>query len=168
MKSNFSKNDAMRNVMERIKSTLTDFVQHQNTLNDQIQRAVGSNLSNFMKTEVARVKETKKHFDKISDELDNNLIRASQVPRSKTSTEFKEVDNLLTATRSCFQHTSLDYVNQISCLQSKKRYEILESVSSRTSRYDCNKFFHRLFRYFKLLVHSFIKDWILTLTLNPC
>lgn len=115
--------------MERIKSTLNEFVKHQNTLNDHIQRAVGSNLSNFTKTEISRVKETKKHFDKISDELDNHLIRASQIPKSKILPEHKEVDNLLTATRSCFQHTSLDYVNQISCLQSKKRYEVLESVS---------------------------------------
>lgn len=129
LKSNFNQKDALRNVLERIKATLTDFAKHQNTLNDQIQRAIGSNLSNFMKTEVSRVKETKKHFDKISDELDSNLIRASQIPRSKNLPEHKEVDNLLTATRSCFQHTSLDYVNQISCLQSKKRYEILESVS---------------------------------------
>lgn len=59
------------------------------------------------------MKDTKKLFEKISDEMDAALNRNSQAQKSKPQ-ECEEAHNTLTATRSCFAHTSLDYVFQVS------------------------------------------------------
>lgn len=74
------------------------------------------------------MRDYKQHFDKISSEYDNVLVRNSHTPRSKQQ-EVEEAQNILVAVRSCFGHQTLDYVNSISVLQSKKRHEILSTVS---------------------------------------
>lgn len=56
------------------------------------------------------------------------MIRNSQVAKSRQQ-EVEEVQNLLSATRSCFGHVTLDYVYAINMLQMKKRHEILGTVS---------------------------------------
>lgn len=53
----------------------------------------------------------------------------------------EEASNLLTATQSCFRYTALDYVYQISVLQSKKKYEVLEALLSMLNSY--GDFFRR-------------------------
>jgi len=113
--------------LNRVVTTLTELSKYQTTLIEQIHKTLSRNLSNFTKRSLIPLKDTKKHFDKISDDLDNVLNRNSQVSRSKMQ-ENEEITNLLTATRSCFQHTALDYVSQLSCVQSKKRHEIMEAV----------------------------------------
>lgn len=50
------------------------------------------------------------------------------MPKSKVA-EVEEVENLLVATRSLCAHETLKYVSSISLLQSKKRHEILSTVS---------------------------------------
>lgn len=92
-------------------------------------RAVSKKLSEFVDRKINECKKTKRHFDKISESYDEALIKNSQTPKSKPA-ECEDVRNLLTATRGCFQHTALDYIRQISCLQSQKRYEVLDSVSN--------------------------------------
>lgn len=72
--------------------------------------------------------DNKLHFDKMSAELDNVLLRNSHTPKNKHQ-EVEEVQNILIATRSCFGHQTLDYVNSICLLQSKKRHEILSTVN---------------------------------------
>lgn len=79
-------------------------------------------------SDIKGVKETKHYFEKISTDLDNVLLRNSQVPKNRTQ-EVEEIQNLLSATRSCFGHTTLDYVYNINMLQSRKRHEIVGTVS---------------------------------------
>ena len=63
-------------------------------------------------SDIRKVKETRKHFEKISDDMDNALIKNAQAPRSR-SQECDDATNVLMAMRSCFGHTSLDYVFQV-------------------------------------------------------
>lgn len=58
------------------------------------------------------MKETRKHFEKISDDMDSACSRNSQAPRSKPQ-ECEDAYNLMMANKSCFAHTSLDYVYQV-------------------------------------------------------
>lgn len=60
--------------------------------------------------------------------FDSALSRNSQATKSKPN-EMEEAQNLLSATRSCFRHTTLDHVYTISIIQTKKRHEILGTVS---------------------------------------
>lgn len=81
-------------------------------------------------SDIKEVHDYKQHFEKISSEYDNVLIRNSHTPRNKPQ-EVEEVQNILVAVRSCFSHQTLDYVNSIGVLQAKKRHEILSTVSVR-------------------------------------
>lgn len=74
------------------------------------------------------MRENKLHFEKYSNELDGVLLRNSQTSKNRQQ-EVEEIENLLIATRSCFGHQVLSYVNSISMLQTKKRHEILSTVS---------------------------------------
>jgi Arf-GAP/coiled-coil/ANK repeat/PH domain-containing protein len=123
----FKDDPALVKSLNRFVQTLTELLKYDSILIDQANRAVGKNLSNFIREDIFKVKETKRHFDKISDEYDSVLNRHSQIPRNKPN-ECEEATNLLTATRSCFQHLTLDYVTQLSVVKSKKRHEVLDSV----------------------------------------
>lgn len=85
-----------------------------------------SNITFFR--DIKAVRDFKTHFEDISKEYDNVLVRNSQVPRSKPL-EVEEVQNILVAIKSCFGHQTLNYVNSIYVLQSKKRHEVLSTVS---------------------------------------
>ncbi|CAN7986104.1 unnamed protein product [Ixodes hexagonus] len=122
------------NSLNRFIQILTDVLKYQSILLDQAQRSVIKNLNNFIKNDIRQSKETRRHFEKMSDDLDNALFRNSQVPRSKPI-ECEDAHNVLIATRSCFQHLALDYVHQLSCLQSKKRHEVLQTLLSLMSAY---------------------------------
>ncbi|EEC06820.1 centaurin beta, putative [Ixodes scapularis] len=115
-----------RNSLNRFIQILTDVLKYQSILLEQAQRSVIKNLNNFIKNDIRQSKETRRHFEKMSDDLDNALFRNSAVPRSKPA-ECEDAHNVLIATRSCFQHLALDYVHQLSCLQSKKRHEVLQT-----------------------------------------
>ena len=45
--------------------------------------------------------------------------------------ECEESANYLTAVRSCFSHTAMDYVYQIGLLQGRKRFVVLDTVISK-------------------------------------
>lgn len=73
------------------------------------------------------MKETRHYFEKISGDLDIALNRNAQVQKNRP-VEYEETSNILSATRSCFRHTALDYVHVLTKLQAHKRHEILGSL----------------------------------------
>lgn len=80
------------------------------------------------------MKESRHYFEKISADLDIALNRNSQVPKSR-ALECEEVTNILSATRSCFRHTALDYVHSLTMLQAHKRHEILGTLLNYMNAY---------------------------------
>uniref|UniRef100_A0AAY5E832 Arf-GAP with coiled-coil, ANK repeat and PH domain-containing protein n=1 Tax=Electrophorus electricus TaxID=8005 RepID=A0AAY5E832_ELEEL len=84
-------------------------------------------LSTFAR-DVRKFKETKKHFDKVREDLEIAQVKNAQAPRNKAH-EVEEATSALSVTRKCFRHLALDYVLQINVLQAKKKFEILDAVS---------------------------------------
>jgi len=120
-----------RELAEPFINSITESTRFLSLFLDQIQRNLDRNLKNGLKNDVLQVREVKKCFEKMSDEYDSVLSKSSQIPVSKASLpESEEMDNLLTATRSCFLHTSLDYVSQLSVLHCKKKVQVLDYLSS--------------------------------------
>uniref|UniRef100_A0A4W5NCX0 Arf-GAP with coiled-coil, ANK repeat and PH domain-containing protein n=1 Tax=Hucho hucho TaxID=62062 RepID=A0A4W5NCX0_9TELE len=119
---------------EVIESSLTKFAE---SLQEMINYHTMSSLSYLFLTYVSpsalrdlrKFKESKKQFDKVSEEKEAALTKNAQAPRNKQH-EVEEATNILTATRKCFRHIVLDYVLQINVLQSKRRSEILKSMLS--------------------------------------
>uniref|UniRef100_A0A8C0GAK4 Arf-GAP with coiled-coil, ANK repeat and PH domain-containing protein n=1 Tax=Chelonoidis abingdonii TaxID=106734 RepID=A0A8C0GAK4_CHEAB len=106
-----------------------DIIVEVSTLFDQTQRSIKSQLQTFVKEDIRKFKESKKQFEKVSEEKENALVKNAQVQRNKQH-EVEEATNILTATRKCFRHLALDYVLQINVLQTKRRSEILKSMLS--------------------------------------
>lgn len=136
----FKDNAPIVQSLNRFIQILTDVLKYQSILLEHAQKSIVKNLSNFIKNDIRQSKETRRHFEKISDDLDNALFRNSQVQRTKVS-ECEDAHNVLIATRSCFQHLALDYVHQLSCLQSKKRHEVLQTLLSLMGAY--STYFHQ-------------------------
>lgn len=125
----FSEDASMMAMLNRMIHALQEMNKFHSILLDQASRTVLKNLTAFIKVDIKGVKESKHHFDKISNELDIALNRNSQVSRHKI-TDVEEVVNLLLATRSCFRHTALDHVQKITMLQARKRHEVLATFLS--------------------------------------
>uniref|UniRef100_A0A4W4FZZ4 Arf-GAP with coiled-coil, ANK repeat and PH domain-containing protein n=1 Tax=Electrophorus electricus TaxID=8005 RepID=A0A4W4FZZ4_ELEEL len=131
---------------------------------DQAQRSIKSQLQTFVKEDLRRFKETKKQFDKVSEEKEAALSRNAQAPRNKQH-EVEEAASILTATRKCFRHIVLDYVLQINVLQSKRRSEILKSMLS--FMYAHLTFFHQGYDLFSEL-QPLMKHLLLLLCRHWC
>ncbi|XP_066478657.1 arf-GAP with coiled-coil, ANK repeat and PH domain-containing protein 2 isoform X3 [Tiliqua scincoides] len=121
---------------------------------DQTQRSVRAQLQTFVKEDIRKFKDAKKQFEKVSEEKEAALVKNAQVPRNKQH-EVEEAANILTATRKCFRHITLDYVLQINVLQSKRRSEILKSMLS--FMYAHLAFFHQGYDLFSEL-GPYMKD----------
>ncbi|XP_060739600.1 arf-GAP with coiled-coil, ANK repeat and PH domain-containing protein 2-like isoform X1 [Tachysurus vachellii] len=145
---------------EVIESSLTKFAEslqemtnYHTILFDQAQRSIKSQLQMFVKEDLRRFKESKKQFDKVSEEKETALIKNAQAPRNKQH-EVEEANAILSATRKCFRHIVLDYVLQINLLQSKRQSEILKSMLS--FMYAHLTFFHQGYDLFSEL-HPLMK-----------
>lgn len=62
--------------------------------------------------DVRKFKETKKHFDKVREDMDIAQVKNAQAPRNKPH-EIEEAAGALSITRRCFRHLALDYVLQV-------------------------------------------------------
>uniref|UniRef100_A0A8C7ZFA3 Arf-GAP with coiled-coil, ANK repeat and PH domain-containing protein n=1 Tax=Oryzias sinensis TaxID=183150 RepID=A0A8C7ZFA3_9TELE len=79
--------------------------------------------------DVRKFKETKKHFDRVREDLEIAQVKNAQAPKNKPH-EVEEATGTLAITRKCFRHLALDYVLQINVLQAKKKFEILDAMLS--------------------------------------
>ncbi|KAG7488185.1 hypothetical protein MATL_G00031480 [Megalops atlanticus] len=123
------KDEVMESSLTKFAESLQEMINYHTILFDQAQRSIKSQLQTFMKEDLRKFKESKKQFDKVSEEKEAALAKNAQAPRNKQH-EVEEATNILTATRKCFRHIVLDYVLQINVLQSKRRSEILKSMLS--------------------------------------
>ncbi|XP_022697427.1 arf-GAP with coiled-coil, ANK repeat and PH domain-containing protein 2-like isoform X2 [Varroa jacobsoni] len=94
---------------------------------DHSERSFAKTLTNFIKDDVKKLREVHGAFTKISSELDGSLQRHAQLPKNK-SVELEETGKLLTANRTCFQHTALEYVGMLSRVQAAKRHKMMEAL----------------------------------------
>ncbi|XP_048475974.1 arf-GAP with coiled-coil, ANK repeat and PH domain-containing protein 2-like [Rhincodon typus] len=102
----------MSECLEKFSHSLSSMLDHHMTLIDVTQKSVKQHLHSFIKEDVRKFKETKKHFDRSSEDLDNALNRNAQAPPKKQH-EVDEATNALLAARRSFRHVSLDYVLQL-------------------------------------------------------
>ncbi|KAL6252029.1 hypothetical protein P5V15_015008 [Pogonomyrmex californicus] len=136
----FSDDPEVMAFLNKLIHALQEMNKYHTILLDQASRTVMKDLNNFTKTHIKRTKETRHYFERISSDLDIALNRNSQVPKSR-SAEYEEVSNILSATRSCFRHTALDYIHALTMLQAHKRHEILGTLLS--YMHACITYYHQ-------------------------
>ncbi|CAH1773761.1 unnamed protein product [Owenia fusiformis] len=123
----FKQDDVVSQSLGRFTHDMTEIQKYQSILLDQAHRSICKTLHNFIRNDIRKIKEAKKHFDKLSDDMDNALVKHAQAPKSKPQ-EYEDAHNTLTAMKSAFSHTSLDYVFQMNILHSKKRFDVLDTM----------------------------------------
>ncbi|KFB36776.1 AGAP000563-PA-like protein [Anopheles sinensis] len=128
------------NALAQLIQLLQEMNKFHTTLLDQANRTVLKDLTGFLKRDIREVKEYRQIFAKVSENLDAAVYKNSQVSRGRPA-DIVEAENLLSATKSCFNHTALDYVNYITLLQNRKRHEILATLLSYLQA--CSTYFHQ-------------------------
>ncbi|XP_053705329.1 arf-GAP with coiled-coil, ANK repeat and PH domain-containing protein 3 isoform X2 [Synchiropus splendidus] len=123
------KDEMISQCLEKCGESLQEIINYHMILFDQAQRCVKQQLHNFVKEDVRKFKETKKHFDRVREDLEIAQVKNAQAPRNKPH-EVEEAVSTLSITRKCFRHLALDYVLQINVLQAKKKFEILDAMLS--------------------------------------
>ncbi|XP_048097128.1 arf-GAP with coiled-coil, ANK repeat and PH domain-containing protein 3 isoform X1 [Alosa alosa] len=123
------KDEMISECLEKFGESLQEIVNYHMILFDQAQRSVKQQLHNFVKEDVRKFKETKKHFDRVREDMEIAQVKNAQAPRNKPH-EVEEATGTLSITRKCFRHLALDYVLQINVLQAKKKFEILDAMLS--------------------------------------
>ncbi|CAH1112565.1 unnamed protein product [Psylliodes chrysocephalus] len=140
LSTHFKEDPMVLSSLNKLIHSLQEMNKFHTILLDQASRTILKNLTSFIKNDIKGVRDYKQHFEKISTEYDNILLRNSHTPRSKPQ-EVEEIQNVLVAVRSCFGHNTLDYINSISVLQSKKRHEILSTLLS--YMHACTTYYHQ-------------------------
>ncbi|XP_034074091.1 arf-GAP with coiled-coil, ANK repeat and PH domain-containing protein 3-like isoform X1 [Gymnodraco acuticeps] len=123
------KDESISECLEKCGESLQEIINYHMVLFDQAQRSVKQQLQNFVKEDVRKFKDTKKHFDRVREDLEIAQVKNAQAPRNKPH-EVEEATGTLSITRKCFRHLALDYVLQINVLQAKKKFEILDAMLS--------------------------------------
>ncbi|XP_069566982.1 arf-GAP with coiled-coil, ANK repeat and PH domain-containing protein 3 isoform X1 [Brachyistius frenatus] len=123
------KDEMISECLEKCGESLQEIINYHMILFDQAQRSVKQQLHNFVKEDVRKFKETKKHFDRVREDMEIAQVKNAQAPRNKPH-EVEEATSTLSITRKCFRHLALDYVLQINVLQAKKKFEILDAMLS--------------------------------------
>ncbi|KAK1121015.1 hypothetical protein K0M31_010800 [Melipona bicolor] len=123
----FADDSEIMALLNKLIHALQEMNKFHTILLDQASRTVIKDLNSFIKSDIKRVKESRHYFEKISTDLDIALNRNSQVPKSRPA-EYEETSNILSATRSCFRHTALDYIHSLTMIQARKRHEILGTL----------------------------------------
>uniref|UniRef100_A0A8C5B535 Arf-GAP with coiled-coil, ANK repeat and PH domain-containing protein n=1 Tax=Gadus morhua TaxID=8049 RepID=A0A8C5B535_GADMO len=106
------KDEMISECLEKCGESLQEIVNYHMILFDQAQRSVKQQLHNFVKEDVRKFKETKKHFDRVREDLELAQVKNAQAPRNKPH-EVEEATSTLSITRKCFRHLALDYVLQV-------------------------------------------------------
>ncbi|XP_072223358.1 arf-GAP with coiled-coil, ANK repeat and PH domain-containing protein 3 [Leuresthes tenuis] len=123
------KDEMISECLEKCGESLQEIINYHMILFDQAQRSVKQQLNNFVKEDVRKFKETKKHFDRVREDMEIAQVKNAQAPRNKPH-EVEEATSALSITRKCFRHLALDYVLQINVLQARKKFEILDAMLS--------------------------------------
>lgn len=140
LQKHFQDDKSSTNALAKLIHCLQEMNKFHTTLLDQANRTVLKNLTSFLKKDVKEVKDYKQIFTKVSENLDVAVYKNSQVSKNRP-VDIVEAENLLSATKSCYNHAALDYVNYITMLQNRKRHEILSTLLSYIQA--CSTFYHQ-------------------------
>ncbi|XP_053678347.1 arf-GAP with coiled-coil, ANK repeat and PH domain-containing protein 2, partial [Anopheles nili] len=140
LQKHFQDSKNSTNALAQLIQLLQEMNKFHTTLLDQANRTVLKNLTSFLKRDIREVKEYRQIFTKVSENMDAAVYKNAQVSRNRPA-DVVEAENLLSASRSCFSHTALDYVNYITLLQNRKRHEILATLLSYLQA--CSTYFHQ-------------------------
>uniref|UniRef100_A0A1I7YMH4 PH domain-containing protein n=1 Tax=Steinernema glaseri TaxID=37863 RepID=A0A1I7YMH4_9BILA len=144
----FANDPLAENIFKQISDAYAQTVHLHKVYVEQANATLSANLTAYLKNELTKVNDAKSHFENLSSTLDENLAKKATISRHKTA-ELLDAKNSLTAVGTCFAHTALDYVAQITVAHAHKNYVILEALWAFVK--ESSSFFSR--------GHAFFDEW---------
>ncbi|XP_034021490.1 BAR_ACAPs and ArfGap_ACAP domain-containing protein [Thalassophryne amazonica] len=120
---------AITHCLVQFNQGLQELVGFHTMLFDQIQRAIGQQLTNLCTQFLPQLVETRREFVRIREDLETAALKNAQVSRHKV-TDAERTSHLLLATRKCYQHFGLDYCLQLNMFKTQQRLDVFNSVFS--------------------------------------
>lgn len=125
----FRKDHVVSSCLQQFHQGLSEILCFHTMLLDQTQRAISQQLSNLCSQFVPPLRDCRREFVRIGEDLDSALQKNAMVSKVKES-ECERNAHLLLATRKCYQHFSLDYCLQLNSFKVQQRVDLLNSVFS--------------------------------------
>ncbi|XP_062408273.1 BAR_ACAPs and ArfGap_ACAP domain-containing protein [Sardina pilchardus] len=123
------RDNVVMNCLRQFTQGLQEMMQFHTMLFDQTQRAITQQLTNLLSQFMPQIKDTRREFVRIGEDLETAAAKNAQISRHKT-TEAERASHLLIATRKCYQHFALDYCLQLNNFKVQQKLDILNSVFS--------------------------------------
>ncbi|CAF1317283.1 unnamed protein product [Rotaria sordida] len=92
---------------------------------EQTSHSLLRTLTRMLKDDIRKVKDQGKLFERLSSDYDIALQKNADASKTKPHL-CEDASKILTATRSCFGHTSIDYTYQINVLYNQHKVELIE------------------------------------------
>lgn len=94
---------------------------------DQAHSTIQKSLKAFLSGNLSKVKETKKSFDRISDDLNTAVNRNAHTPKTKPQ-EAEEASVVLANMETQFSHHAIDYGYQVNTIHCEKGHEVVHNL----------------------------------------
>ncbi|CAO3655098.1 unnamed protein product [Mucor hiemalis] len=112
--------------LEKFGKSISEVEKSRNMLNTHIVDTFITPLDSFVKNTVMPIKESKKKFEKASDDVDSALSRyMSKKPKDPTLNESAKE---LADSRKCFHKCYMEYVSKLNDIEAKKKVDYMENV----------------------------------------
>ncbi|XP_030633697.1 arf-GAP with coiled-coil, ANK repeat and PH domain-containing protein 3 [Chanos chanos] len=123
------RDDIITNCLKQFSQGLHEMIQFHTMLFDQTQRAITQQLTNLLSQFLPQIRETRREFVRIGEDLETATVKSAQISRHK-ATDAESASHLLLATRKCYQHFALDYCLQLNNFKAQQGLDVLNSVFS--------------------------------------
>ncbi|XP_038629964.1 arf-GAP with coiled-coil, ANK repeat and PH domain-containing protein 3-like [Scyliorhinus canicula] len=139
------KDKGLSNILEQCVEGLQEMIEYHTMLLDQTDRAIKTQLQNIIThmlyhRDIWRLREMKKDFERISEDLESAVFKNGQVSRHRIQ-EAEECSHILVATLKCFRHLALDYILQLNSFAIDGKFKIINTMLSYLNAE--NTFFHQ-------------------------
>ncbi|XP_018587644.1 arf-GAP with coiled-coil, ANK repeat and PH domain-containing protein 2 isoform X2 [Scleropages formosus] len=123
------KDRGIMNCLHQFSEGLQEMIHFHAMLLDQTQRAINQQLTNLLTQFLPQLKDSRREFLRIGEDLEAVVVKNAQVSRHKI-VDAEQASHLLLATRKCYQHFGLDYCLQLNNFKSQQKLDILNSIFS--------------------------------------
>jgi hypothetical protein len=90
-------------------------------------KSVTESITKFLDSDLKQIKESKKNFEKITNELDLIYNKNADTPKTKPS-QCDEVEKSLIGIKKSYGHSSLEYIRNINRFYLVRSHSVLDTV----------------------------------------
>uniref|UniRef100_A0A7N0UJ13 Uncharacterized protein n=1 Tax=Kalanchoe fedtschenkoi TaxID=63787 RepID=A0A7N0UJ13_KALFE len=117
-------------VISKFISGFRELATHKELLRSQVEHVLNDRLLHFMNVDLQNAKDSRKHFDKAAYTYDQAREKFGSLKKSARDDIVAELEDDLQNSKSAFEKSRFNLVNCLVNVETKKKYEFLESFSA--------------------------------------